>query len=65
VPEEPLVASNEMTIDERRKCLAKMRGQYAQGSKQQRSQLLDEMEAVTVLHRKSLLRLLHAVSVER
>lgn len=49
-----------MTIDERRKYLHKMRIRYWQAqNKQARSQLLDEMEAVTELHRKSLLRLIH------
>ncbi len=49
-----------MTIDERRKYLHKMRIRYWQTQdRKARSQLLDEMEAVTELHRKSLLRLIH------
>jgi hypothetical protein len=49
-----------MTIDERRKYLHKMRIRYWQTQdRKERSQLLDEMEAVTELHRKSLLRLIH------
>jgi hypothetical protein len=49
-----------MTIDERRKYLHKMRIRYWQArNKVERSQLLNEMEAVTELHRKSLLRLIH------
>ncbi len=49
----------EMTIDERRKYLHKMRIRYWQvKERSKRSQLLDEMEAVTGLHRKSILRLL-------
>jgi len=49
-----------MTIDERRKYLHKMRIRYWQAQRRkERSQLLDEMEAVTELHRKSLLRLIH------
>lgn len=49
-----------MTIDERRKYLHKMRLRYWQAqSRSERSQLLDEMEQVTELHRKSLLRLIH------
>jgi hypothetical protein len=50
----------EMSVDERRKYLHKMRIRYWQAqSRTERSQLLDEMEAVTELHRKSLLRLIH------
>jgi hypothetical protein len=49
-----------MTISERRKYLHKMRIRYWQAqNKNERSQLLDEMEAVTELHRKSVLRLIH------
>jgi hypothetical protein len=49
-----------MTIDERRKYLHKMRIRYWQAqNRKERSQLLDEMEAVTELHRKSVLRLIH------
>jgi len=48
-----------MNVDERRKYLHKMRIRYWQAqSRTERSQLLDEMEAVTELHRKSLLRLI-------
>ncbi len=49
-----------MSIDERRKYLHKMRIRYWQAkSKAEKSQLLDEMEAVTEMHRKSVLRLIH------
>ena len=51
-PEEP------MTIDERRKYLHKMQPYYRQASRTERSRLLTEMEQVTGLHRKSLIRLL-------
>ncbi len=47
-----------MTINERRKYLRVMKKRYRQGSKKWRGQLLDEMEAVTELHRKSLVRLM-------
>ncbi len=48
-----------MTIDERRKYLHKMQKRYRQAkSRSERSQLLDEMEQVTELHRKSILRLI-------
>lgn len=49
-----------MTIDELHKYLHKMRIRYWQAAKRsERSRLLDEMQAVTELHRKSLLRLIH------
>ncbi len=51
-PEEP------MTIDERRKYLHKMQSLYRRANRPQRSALLTEMEQVTGLHRKSLIRLL-------
>ena len=52
--------TEEMTVDERRKYLHKMRGRYWKAkSKKGKSQLLDEMEAVTKLHRKSVIRLTH------
>jgi len=47
-----------MNIDERRKYLRKMQQRYQKAERWQRSQLLDEMEAVTQLHRKSLIRLM-------
>ncbi len=60
-----MAASDAMTIDERRKYLAKMTPRYLEGGKQERSRLLTEMEAVTGMHRKSVLRLLNAGSLER
>jgi len=53
--------SNEekMTIDERRKYLRKMKKRYVQADRRERGRLLDEMEAVTELHRKSLIRLMN------
>ena len=56
---------DEMTIDERRKYLKRMRPRYERAERSGRSVLLSEMEQVTGLHRKSLLRLLHAPSLER
>ncbi len=47
-----------MTINERRKYLRVMKKRYRQASRKGRGQLLDEMEAVTDLHRKSLVRLM-------
>jgi hypothetical protein len=47
-----------MTIDERRKYLRKMQERYLKADCPGRGHLLDEMEAVTGLHRKSLIRLM-------
>jgi len=64
-------AEDKMTIDERRpyripweKYLRKMKKRYARTDRKARGQLLDEMEAVTRLHRKSLIRLMNG-SLER
>ena len=56
---------DEMTLDERRKYLKRMKGRYVKANRKERSQLLSEMEEMTGLHRKSLTRLLHAASLER
>jgi hypothetical protein len=58
LPEGTMSTEENMTIDERRKYLRKMRARYVKAGRRERSHLLDEMEAVTELHRKSLLRLL-------
>jgi hypothetical protein len=55
----------QMTITERRKYLARMRPRYLLANRAEQSRLLDEMQAVTDMHRKSLLRLLHASSLAR
>ena len=47
-----------MTIDERRKYLRKMQERYLQADRRERGRLLDEMETITGLHRKSLIRLM-------
>jgi len=47
-----------MTVDERRKYLKRMQGRYWAAERAGRGQLLDEMELVTGLHRRSLVRLL-------
>jgi len=60
-----MAVSDPMTIDERRKYLAKMIPRYRQATRQEQSRLVDEMGVVTGLHRKSLLRLLGAPSLER
>ena len=58
--------SNEdkMNIDERRKYLHRMKKRYVQADWKEQGRLLDEMEAVTELHRKSLIRLING-SLER
>jgi hypothetical protein len=53
-----------MTVDERYKYLRKMKTRYVDASRKERKRLLDEMEQVTGLHRKSLVRLLKS-SLER
>lgn len=54
-----------MSVDERRKYLKVVWLRYAKAGRTERSALLTEMEAVTGLHRKSLLRLLHGPTLER
>ena len=58
-------ADIKMTLDERRKYLLRMRLRYVQANRTERSRLLDEMEQVTELHRKSLLRLMKDVPVRQ
>jgi len=54
-----MAETDPMTVDERRKYLHKVRIRYwAAQTKKERSRLLDEAQAVTDLHRKSLIRLL-------
>ena len=55
---------DKMTVDERRKYLRTMKKRYIKAARKERSRLLDEMEAVTGLHRKSLSRLMNG-SLER
>lgn len=59
-----MTTEEKMTIDERRKYLKVMKKRYSKAGRKERGQLLDEMEAVTGLHRKSLIRLLKG-SLER
>jgi transposase InsO family protein len=47
-----------MTINERRKYLRLIKKRYLKASKAGRGRLLDEMEVITGLHRKSLIRLM-------
>lgn len=52
-------ADEKMTIDERRKYLRKMKPLYLGADRKERGRMLDEMEQVLDMHRKSLIRLLH------
>ena len=49
---------DKMNIDERRKYLYRMKKRYVKADRKKRGQLLDEMEAVTELHRKTLIQLM-------
>jgi hypothetical protein len=49
----------DMTIDERRKYLHKMWGRYRDSTKEVKRQMLDDMEHVTGMHRKSIIRILN------
>jgi len=60
-----MASEERMTVDERRKYLKVVALRYAKAGRAQRSALLTEMEAVTGLHRKSLLRLLHGPTLDR
>jgi len=56
---------DEMTIEERRKYVRKQQERYRKARRKERGNLLSEMEQVTGMHRKSLIRLLHGASLER
>jgi len=58
-------AELKMSVDERRKYLGLMKPRYAVADKKGRGALLDEMEQVTQMHRKSLIRLLSASDLKR
>lgn len=59
-----MTIEEKMTVDERRKYLNRMRPRYGCANRRERGRLLDEMEAVTGMHRKSITRLLNS-SLER
>jgi len=63
---EGIMRSDErMSIDERRKYLKLVAPRYSTAGRSERSGLLTEMTAVTGLHRKSVLRLMHGPTLER
>jgi hypothetical protein len=49
---------DQMSVDERYKYLRKLQKRYQKAKRKERSKLLDEMEEVTNLHRKSIIRLM-------
>jgi hypothetical protein len=57
--------TEEMTIDERRKYVTLMAERYRKAKRSERSVLLSEMEQVSKLHRKHLIRLLNGKSFAR
>src|SRR5919108_4916216 len=54
-----------MTVDERRKCLKRMQGRYLAATRRERSRLLDDLVALTGLHRYSVVRLLKGPTLAR
>lgn len=60
-----MAADEEMTIDERRKYLKRQWTRYRTANRAEKGRLLSEMEVVTGLHRKSLVRLLNQPSLAR
>src|SRR5438874_5452789 len=62
---EAMPTSDEMTIDERRKYVTLMAERYRKAKRSERSALLSEMEQVSKLHRKHLIRLLNGKSFAR
>lgn len=58
-------ATEEMTVDERRKYLKKMLPRYLAADRREKSRLLGDMETVTGMARKSLIRLLRSQELQR
>ncbi len=57
-----MAGDDNLTINERRKCLKRIRKRYAAADRCGHGRLLDEMEVYTGMHRKGLIRLLGAAS---
>lgn len=55
-----MAADDKMTLSERFKYLSRLQNRYLAASRSERSALLNEVEPMTELHRKSLIRLLHS-----
>ena len=60
-----MVARKEMSIGERRKYLSRMVERYRRASRTEKTELLDQMEYVTQMHRKSIIRLLRPGALHR
>ena len=59
LPELTMSERDEMTIDERRKYIYKMWGRYRDASRVEKGKMLNDMEHVTGMARKSLIRILN------
>ena len=59
------MTEDKMTLDERRKYLKRVWARYLQADRKGRGALLTEMAQVTGMHRKSIIRLMTAPSLER
>jgi len=57
--------SEAMTIDEKRKCIKRMQQRYLVAGREVQGRLLDDLEQLTGLHRKSLVRLLRSTDLAR
>ncbi len=57
--------SEEMTIDERRKCIKRMQASYLGADRTERGRLLSHLEELTALDRKTLIRLLRSAELTR
>jgi hypothetical protein len=53
-----MIETERMTINERREYIYKMWGRYREAPKGEKAKLLDEIEVVTGMHRKSIIRIL-------
>jgi hypothetical protein len=60
-----MTTEDKMTINERRKYLQAMKKRYIKAGRVEKGRLLDEMEAVTGMHRKSLTRLMNGSLVRK
>lgn len=58
-------AEDEMTIDERRKYVSRMKIRYQKAKRKERGMLLREMEEITRMHRKGLTRLMREGNLAR
>jgi len=65
LPGGTMPADEKMSVDERRKYVKLMAKRYLGANRDERGELLTEMEAVTAMHRKSLTRLMNGESLER